>query len=110
MCEEFHLSVMQALQALALPDLDEFEAADIADECAGLMFEVMELRSFAGAMRAYKSAKPEEHQKMANEDDTVKLVMEIDYEMAGERLRVRKAQAEERKRARLNIHEAGRPG
>ena len=91
MCEEFHLSVRQALHALAVPDVNAFDRELVAEECALLMFEVMDYRSFAAAKRAYAGAKPEDHPKMVREHAMVALVQEMEFELAKEQLRARKA-------------------
>ena len=90
-CEEFHLSVRQALVELALPDLDEFGPDVVAEESAALMFEVMEYRASVGAKRTYESAKPEDQAKMATENPMLALVHEMTFEAGIEKVRAKKA-------------------
>jgi hypothetical protein len=82
--------VREALDAVD-PELDTFDAALVADECATLMFEVMDCRSFAAARRAYQQAKPEEQFDLAKEHPMVALIQEIDLEVQMARKKVAKA-------------------
>jgi hypothetical protein len=89
-CEEFHIPVRQALEAMD-PDVDTFDAVLVADECAALMFEVMDCRSFAAARKAYQQAKAEEQFELAKEHPMVALVQEIDLEVQMARKKAAKA-------------------